>query len=105
MEKIDAIMSLDLGTSSIHGVIAKINSENKIEIMSADTYTSDGVKNGVISDISAAEFTVKKFFTKAEEEFKVENKNGKNIIRIDKYGKVGEYICKHYWWCVNDGEF
>lgn len=73
MEKIDAIMSLDLGTSSIHGVIAKINSENKIEIMSADTYTSDGVKNGVISDISAAEFTVKKFFTKAEEEFKVEN--------------------------------
>ena len=26
------------------------------------------------------------------EEFKVENKNGKNIIRIDKYGKVGEYI-------------
>lgn len=26
------------------------------------------------------------------EEFKVENKNGKNIIKIDKYGKVGEYI-------------
>ena len=73
MEKIDAIISLDLGTSSIHGVIAKVNSENKIEIMSADTYTSDGVKNGVISDISAAEFTVKKFFTKAEEEFKIEN--------------------------------
>ncbi|WP_372519446.1 cell division protein FtsA [Candidatus Ruminimicrobiellum ovillum] len=73
MEKLDALISLDLGTSSIHGVIAKINSENKIEILSADTFVSDGVKNGVISDIGAAEFTVKKFLSKAEEEFKVEN--------------------------------
>ena len=73
MEKTDAIISLDLGTNSIHGVIAQINSENKIEILSADTYNSDGVKNGVISDISAAEFTVRKFLSKAEEEFKVEN--------------------------------
>ena len=73
MEKTDAIISLDLGTSSIHGVIAQINSENKIEILSADTYTSDGVKNGVISDIGAAEFTVRKFLSKAEEEFNVEN--------------------------------
>ena len=73
MEKLDALISLDLGTSSIHGVIAKINSENKIEILSADTFASDGVKNGVISDIGAAEFTVKKFLSKAEEEFKVEN--------------------------------
>ena len=73
MEKIDALISLDLGTSSIHGVIAKINSENKIEILSADTFSSEGVKNGVISDIGAAEFTVKKFLSKAEEEFKVEN--------------------------------
>ena len=73
MEKIDALISLDLGTSSIHGVIAKINEENKIEVLSADTYASDGVKNGVISDIGAAEFTVKKFLSKAEEEFNVEN--------------------------------
>ena len=73
MEKTDAIISLDLGTSSIHGVIAQINSENKIEILSADTYTSDGVKNGVISDIGAAEFTVRKFLSKAEEDFNVEN--------------------------------
>ena len=73
MEKTDAIISLDLGTNSIHGVIAQINSENKIEVLSADTFLSDGVKNGVISDIGAAEFTVKKFLSKAEEEFKVEN--------------------------------
>ena len=73
MEKTDAIISLDLGTNSIHGVIAQVNSENKIEILSADTYNSDGVKNGVISDIGAAEFTVRKFLSKAEEEFKVEN--------------------------------
>lgn len=73
MEKTDAIISLDLGTNSIHGVIAQITNENKIEILSADTYNSDGVKNGVISDISAAEFTVRKFLSKAEEEFKVEN--------------------------------
>ena len=73
MEKKDAIISLDLGTNSIHGVIAQINNENKIEILSADTYNSDGVKNGVISDINAAEFTVRKFLSKAEEEFKVEN--------------------------------
>ena len=73
MEKTDAIISLDLGTNSIHGVIAQINDENKIDILSADTFVSDGVKNGVISDIGAAEFTVQKFFTKAEEEFKIEN--------------------------------
>lgn len=73
MEKLDAIISLDLGTTAIHGVIAKINSENKIEILSADTFSSDGVKSGVISDIGAAEFTVKKFLSKAEEEFNVEN--------------------------------
>ena len=73
MEKTDAVISLDLGTNSIHGVIARINNENKIEILSADTYTSDGVKNGVISDIGAAEFTVKKFLTKAEDDFDVKN--------------------------------
>ena len=49
MEKADAIISLDLGTNSIHGVIAQINDENKIEILSADTFLSDGVRNGVIS--------------------------------------------------------
>ena len=73
MEKADAIISLDLGTNSIHGVIAQINDENKIEILSADTFLSDGVRNGVISDISAAEFTVHKFYTKAEDDFHIEN--------------------------------
>lgn len=73
MEKTDAIISLDLGTNSIHGVIAQINDDNKIEVLSADTFASDGVKNGVISDISAAEFTVQKFYTKAEEDFHIEN--------------------------------
>lgn len=63
----NAILSLDLGTNSIHGILAKYNGENKIEIISADTYTSDGIKCGAISDISAAEITVDKFLTKANE--------------------------------------
>lgn len=73
MEKNSAIISLDLGTSSIHGVIARFNEEDKLEILSADTYASDGVKNGVISDIRAANFTIEKFYEKAESEFKAEN--------------------------------
>ncbi len=67
MEKTNGILSLDLGANSIHGVIAKINEEKKIEILSANTYFSDGVKNGVISDIGAAKFTVDKFLENIEE--------------------------------------
>ena len=67
MEKTNAIISLDLGANSIHGVIAKITEDKRIEILSANTYSSDGVKNGVISDIGAAKFTVDKFLEKVEE--------------------------------------
>jgi cell division protein FtsA len=67
MEKTNGILSLDLGANSIHGVIAKINEEKKIEILSANTYSSAGVKNGVISDIGAAKFTVDKFLGNLEE--------------------------------------
>ncbi|MCR4662701.1 MAG: cell division protein FtsA [Endomicrobiaceae bacterium] len=65
----NVILSLDLGTNSIHGVLAKYNEENKIEILSADTFVSDGIKCGAISDVVAAEYTVSKFLTKAENEF------------------------------------
>ena len=67
MEKTNAIISLDLGANSIHGVIAKITEDKQIEILSANTYSSDGVKNGVISDIGAAKFTVDKFLENVEE--------------------------------------
>ena len=67
----NVILSLDLVTNSIHGVLAKYNEENQIEILSADTYVSDGIKCGAISDISAAEYTVNKFLTKAENDFKL----------------------------------
>ena len=39
MEKTNAIISLDLGANSIHGVIAKITEEKRIEILSANTYS------------------------------------------------------------------
>lgn len=65
----NVFLSLDLGTNSIHGVLAKYNDENQIEILSAETFVSDGIKCGAISDISAAEYTVNKFLTKAETEF------------------------------------
>lgn len=65
----NVILSLDLGTNSIHGVLAKYNDENKIEILSAETFVSDGIKCGAISDIIAAEYTVNKFLTKAENDF------------------------------------
>ncbi len=65
----NVFLSLDLGTSSIHGLLAKYNDENQIEILSAETFSSDGIKCGAISDISAAEYTVNKFLTKAETEF------------------------------------
>ncbi|MBR3628516.1 MAG: cell division protein FtsA [Elusimicrobia bacterium] len=65
----NVFLSLDLGTNSIHGVFAKYNDENQIEILSAETFVSEGVKCGAISDISAAEYTVDKFLTKAENEY------------------------------------
>lgn len=65
----NVILSLDLGTNSIHGILARYNEENKIEILSADTFSSDGIKCGAISDINAAEITVDKFLTKADTEF------------------------------------
>lgn len=65
----NVFLSLDLGTNSIHGVLAKYNDENQIEILSAETFASDGIKCGAISDISAAEYTINKFLTKAETEF------------------------------------
>ena len=65
----NVFLSLDLGTSSIHGVLAKYNDENQIEILSAETFVSDGIKCGAISDISAAEYTVNKFLDKAEADF------------------------------------
>lgn len=65
----NVFLSLDLGTNSIHGVLAKYNEENQIEVLSAETFASDGIKCGAISDISAAEYTVNKFLTKADTEF------------------------------------
>lgn len=65
----NVILSLDLGTNSIHGVLASYKEDNKIEILSADTFSSDGIKCGAISDINAAEITVDKFLTKADTEF------------------------------------
>ena len=65
----NVFLSLDLGTNSVHGVLAKYNDENQIEILSAETFVSDGIKCGAISDISAAEYTVNKFLTKADTDF------------------------------------
>ena len=64
------ILSLDIGTNSVHGVIAKYNDINsKIEVLSANTYVCDGIKDGAITAIQDAKYTIEKFFINAEKDF------------------------------------
>ncbi len=64
------ILSLDIGTNSVHGVIAKYNNVNsKIEVLSANTYSCDGIKDGAITAIQDAKYTIEKFFINAERDF------------------------------------
>lgn len=64
------ILSLDIGTNSVHGVIAKYNNINsKIEVLSANTYFCDGIKDGAIIAIQDAKYTIEKFFINAEKDF------------------------------------
>lgn len=64
------ILSLDIGTNSVHGVIAKYNNINsKIEVLSANTYVCDGIKDGAITAIQDAKYTIERFFINAEKDF------------------------------------
>ncbi len=64
------VLSLDIGTNSVHGVVAKYNKLNsKTEILTANTYACDGIKDGAITAIQDAQYTIEKFFIKAEKDF------------------------------------
>lgn len=72
MEKEETILSLDIGTNSVHGILAKYDRENsKVEVLSANTYNSNGIKDGAIIAIQDAEYTIEKFFTEAEKDFNI----------------------------------
>ncbi len=64
------VLSLDIGTNSVHGVIAKYdNISSKIEVLSANTYVCDGIKDGAITAIQDARYTIERFFINAEKDF------------------------------------
>lgn len=68
------VLSLDIGTNSVHGVIAKYNNINsKIEVLSANTYFCDGIKDGAITAIQDAKYTIERFFINAEKDFFIKN--------------------------------
>lgn len=70
MSKEELNLSLDIGSSSVHGIIAKYNKDTaKIEILSADTFFSDGIKDGAVMAIQEASNIIGKFFGKIEGEY------------------------------------
>ncbi|MFA7074986.1 MAG: cell division protein FtsA [Endomicrobiaceae bacterium] len=81
MVKDELAISLDIGSSSIHGVIAKYDEDNnKIEILAADTLFSDGVKDGAVIAIQEAYKTIGQLLTRLEKDQGGEI--GKKVIAI-----------------------
>lgn len=81
MVKDELVISLDIGSSSIHGVIAKYDEDNnKIEVLAADTLFSDGVKDGAVIAIQEAYKTIGQLLTRLEKD--QEGEIGKKVIAI-----------------------
>lgn len=60
------IVGLDIGTSVIRVVIAEVNDEGKLTIVSTATHASAGVQNGVIVNIEAAKDAIREAVEAAE---------------------------------------
>ncbi|MEA5001793.1 MAG: cell division protein FtsA [Endomicrobiaceae bacterium] len=81
MVKDELVISLDIGSSSIHGVIAKYDEDNnKIEVLGADTLFSDGVKDGAVIAIQEASKTIGQLLSRLEKD--QEGEITKKVIAI-----------------------
>lgn len=78
MAKEELVISLDIGSSSVHGVIAKYDEDsNKIAVLAADTLFSDGIKDGAVIAIQEAYKTIIQLLAKLEK-----NQEGEIIKRV-----------------------
>ena len=62
----NTIVAIDIGTSKICTVIAKVNNANQIEILGKGMYSSRGIKKGVIIDIESASKAIRNCIAQAE---------------------------------------
>ena len=60
------IAGVDIGTSSIKTVIARVN-EDKLDIIGIGESESDGIRKGIIVNIDAAADAIEKSINKAED--------------------------------------
>ena len=62
----NTIVAIDIGTSKICTVIAKVNNANQIEILGKGMCPSQGIKKGVIVDIESASKAIRNCIAQAE---------------------------------------
>lgn len=77
MENTGFIVSIDLGTSKIVGLLGRKNEQGVISILASETIASDGcVRNGVVYNIDETAGKIKKLINL------LENKSGKKIGKV-----------------------
>ncbi len=90
MAKEEVIISLDIGSNSVHGIIAQYDDNlNKFDILSAKTISApNGIKDGVIIGIEEATNAVSNLISSLEKE---QNKKATRILTAVRGGLVSAF--------------
>ncbi|MEH0157195.1 cell division protein FtsA [Limibacter armeniacum] len=79
------IVGLDIGTTKVCAVVGRLNAYGKLEILGLGSAASEGVKDGVVSNISRTTIAI-------EEAIKDAEKNSQIEINVVNVGIAGKHI-------------
>lgn len=94
MKDTKIITALDIGTSKVFAIIAKINEDNKLEVIGSASSPNKGMDKGIVKDIEKATESIKTAITQAEEAAATEVDNiyvsisGEHIKSINAEGRT-----------------
>ncbi|MFT5913720.1 MAG: cell division protein FtsA [Bacteroidia bacterium] len=96
------VVGLDIGTTKICAIVGRMNEFGKLEIMGMGKAVSDGVKEGVVSNISKTVAAISQAVKEASERSKIEI----NVVNVGIAGKHIQCSVHHgsYTRSTNDDE-
>ena len=83
MEEEKIVVGLDIGTTKICAIVGRMNEFGKLEIIGMGKASSDGVKEGVVSNISKTVAGISHAIREASEQTKIEI----NVVNVGIAGK------------------
>ncbi|PCH94114.1 MAG: cell division protein FtsA [Bacteroidetes bacterium] len=86
MDKLETVVSLDIGTTKIVAIVGRKNEHGKIEILGVGKTKSPGVKRGIVTNIAETSEAIKIAIEKAEKD------SGIEFDRVVNVGIAGQHI-------------